>query len=65
MKDKSLGNLKKAEDMDWIYRQLFQCVPYNAAIIDRDFNLIDANDNFAEYFGNWRGKKCYQVYKNL
>jgi PAS domain S-box-containing protein len=40
-------------------------VPYNAAIIDRDFNLVQANDNFKEYFGEWRGKKCYQVYKNL
>jgi PAS domain S-box-containing protein len=53
------------DDPDWMYRELFQSVPYNAAIIDRDFNIIEANDNFAEYFGNWRGKKCYQVYKNL
>jgi len=65
VKNRSLKNLGKSEDIDWMYRQLFQCVPYNAAIIDRDFNLIDANDNFAEYFGSWRGKKCYQVYKNL
>lgn len=56
---------RKSDDLDWVYRQLFQSVPYNAAIIDREFNLIEANDNFTEYFGNWQGKKCYQVYKNL
>jgi len=65
VRNRSLKSLEKSEDMDWMYRQLFQCVPYNVAIIDREFNLIDANDNFSEYFGSWRGKKCYQVYKNL
>jgi PAS domain S-box-containing protein len=55
----------KRENLDWMYGQMFQCMPYNAAIIDRDFNVIEANDNFEEYFGSWQGRKCYQVYKNL
>ena len=59
-------NIKgKSEETSWMYREIFQSVPYNGAIIDREFNLVEANDNFSEYFGNWRGKKCYQVYKNL
>jgi len=49
----------------WIYKELFELVPYNIAVIDRDFNVIKANDNFTEYFGNWKGKKCYKVYKKL
>ncbi len=40
-------------------------MPFNVAIIDRDYNIIEANDNFTEYFGKWRGRKCYQVYKKL
>jgi len=63
------NNTPKIQDRDgdlgWMYKQLFQCVPYNAAIIDREYNIIDANDNFADYFGNWQGKKCYEVYKKL
>jgi len=49
----------------WMFKELFQLVPYNIAIIDRDFNIVAANDNFTEYFGNWRGRKCYKVYKKL
>ena len=52
-------------DVNWMYKQVFQSVPYNAAIIDRDFNIIEANDNFSDYFGEWKGKKCYEVYKKL
>ena len=50
---------------NWVRRQLFQQIPFNVAIIDRDYNVIDANDNFTEYFGDWHGKKCYAVYKKL
>jgi len=50
---------------DWFYKSIFEQVPFNVAVIDRDFNIVDANPNFAEYFGKWKGKKCYKVYKNL
>ena len=49
----------------WVQYELLQQVPFNVAVIDRDYNIIEANDNFTEYFGKWRGKKCYQVYKKL
>jgi signal transduction histidine kinase len=48
-----------------ILKELFQQVPFNVAVIDRDFNIVQANTNFKDYFGNWRGKKCYAVYKKL
>jgi len=50
---------------DWMCRSLFEQVPFNVAIIDRDYNIVSANSNFSEYFGPWKGKKCYKVYKNL
>jgi len=34
-------------------------------VIDRDYNIIEANHNFRNYFGPWRNKKCYLVYKKL
>ncbi len=40
-------------------------VPFNIAIIDREYRVVDANENFKEYFGPWEGKYCYQVYKGL
>ena len=44
---------------------MFQQIPYNVAVIDRNYNLIVANENFAEYFGIWKRQKCYKVYKKL
>jgi len=50
---------------DLVFHELFQQVPFNVAVIDRDYNVVMANDNFTEYFGDWKGKKCYAVYKKL
>jgi PAS domain-containing protein len=44
-------------------RGLFEHVPFNVAVIDRDFNIVAANESFEEYFGDWRRKKCHEVYK--
>jgi len=49
----------KKSDIEWIHRELFQKVPFSVAIIDRNYNIVDANDNFKRYFGPWKGKKCY------
>lgn len=46
-----------------LQRKLFEAVPFNVAVIDRDFNVVVANSKFEEYFGDWRGRKCYEVYK--
>ncbi len=50
---------------DMIAETLFQEVPFNVAVVDRDFNIVEANDAFEHRFGDWRGKKCYAVYKKL
>ncbi len=46
-----------------LFDQFFQQLPFNVAIIDRDYNIVQANNSFREYFGEWEGKKCYAVYK--
>ncbi len=42
---------------------LFELVPFNVAVIDRNFFVVAANRNFEEYFGPWQGRHCYEVYK--
>jgi PAS domain S-box-containing protein len=62
-KEKRIQPPRRLSDM--IFRELFHQVPFNVAVIDREYNVVEANDNFTEYFGDWRGKKCYAVYKKL
>jgi len=50
---------------DLVRMALFEEVPMNVAVIDREFNIVDANGRFTRRFGDWRGKKCYAVYKKL
>jgi len=45
--------------------QLFQLVPFNLTVIDRDYNIVFANQSFRDYFGKFKSTKCYEVYKNL
>jgi signal transduction histidine kinase len=55
---------KTREDIHlWIKNHLFDSVPTNIAVIDRDFNLVYANKAFKNTFGAWEQKKCYTVYK--
>ncbi len=51
-------------DLDQLLgRSLFDLVPFNVAAIDRDFNIVAANQSFEEYFGDWRNRRCHEVYK--
>ncbi len=61
-KNGAKGNHRPAE---WMYRGLFDQAPFNVAIIDRNYNIVAANDRFGDYFGKWRNQKCYKAYKNL
>jgi PAS domain S-box-containing protein len=42
---------------------ILEGIPFNAAVVDRDFNILAANSRFKQYFGPWEGKKCYAAYK--
>lgn len=52
-----------AEIRERLHKQLFEQVPCNIAIIDRNYRIVDQNRNFAEVFGDGIGKPCYEVYK--
>ncbi len=44
-------------------RGMFNQVPFSVALIDRLLNITAANEHFEEYFGEWRNRRCYEVYK--
>lgn len=48
---------------DWIREELFEQVPVAISVIDRDFRIIEANFAFAEQYGDWNHRLCYEVYK--
>jgi PAS domain S-box-containing protein len=52
-----------SEIRTWIGRQLFEHVPNNIAVIDRDFKVVVANGNFERVFGDAVGKHCFEIYK--
>ena len=60
MKSKVLTQVEKL-----LGRELLEQMPFNIAVIDRDFRVVAANKNFSEYFGDWNGRHCYEVYKGL
>jgi PAS domain S-box-containing protein len=45
--------------------RLFDLVPSAIAVIDRNFEVVEANKRFEELFGEWRGRHCFEVYKGL
>ncbi len=53
-----------SEVRNWIGRHLFENVPNNIAVIDRDFKVVTANGSFKSVFGEAEGKQCYEVYKS-
>jgi PAS domain S-box-containing protein len=42
---------------------LAEQVPFNIVLIDRNYNVIDANRQFKECFGEWKGKHCFETFK--
>ncbi|MFH1742494.1 MAG: PAS domain-containing protein [bacterium] len=55
--------MQESELKNWLRTELFEHVPNTIAIIDREFHIVEANRNFTETFGEWKGKSCYEVYK--
>jgi PAS domain S-box-containing protein len=56
-------NTLPPEVRNWIGRQLFRHVPANIAVIDREFRLVAANENFTQVFGEAVGDFCHRAYK--
>jgi len=52
------------EVQDWIRSNLFDAVPMAISVIDRNYQILGANQAFEEAFGDWHGRPCYEVYKD-
>jgi len=52
------------EIQEWLRGHLFDQVPIAISIIDRNYNIVDANPKFEQAYGSWRGRPCYEVYKS-
>ena len=45
----------------WIESHLFDEVPQILAVFDREYRIVKANKRLAETFGEWQGRRCYDV----
>lgn len=48
---------------NWIEKKLFHAAPLFIAALDKELNIVYANDAYTRKFGDWQGKKCFDVYK--
>ena len=47
----------------WIRNELFDQVPVNISVIDRDFRIVEANRQFTDTYGPWQDRLCHELYK--
>jgi PAS domain S-box-containing protein len=52
------------EIQDWIEANLFHEVPMAISVISPDFRIVEANRRFTEEYGSWKGRQCFEVYKD-
>ncbi len=50
---------------DILSSTLFDLVPFRLSIVDKDYNIVAANQRYREAFGDIEGKKCYTNCKQL
>ncbi|MFC1587697.1 ATP-binding protein [Planctomycetota bacterium] len=55
--------IPESELRSWLHSEIFNHIPMNIAVIDRDYNVVDVNSNFEKYFSDWQNQKCHKVYK--
>jgi histidine kinase len=48
---------------NWVRMELWDQVPTNIAVIDGEFKIVRVNRSFDYHYGQWQGRRCYQVYK--
>lgn len=49
---------------EWLCAKLFDLVPVEIAVIDRNYRIIHANERFLHAYGSFKGRRCFEVYKN-
>jgi signal transduction histidine kinase len=50
--------------VDWPKKALFDQIPLEIIVIDKQFKIVDANKQAKKRYPDWRNKKCYELYKN-
>ncbi|MFH0900800.1 MAG: PAS domain-containing protein, partial [Pseudomonadota bacterium] len=50
------------EIQDWVGKQLFDSVPSNIIVIDRDYRVVLSNQSFRRLFGATEGRYCYEIH---
>ena len=54
----------KMEDIKrWVRKELWDQVPVNISVIDKNFKIVEANRTFSDNYGAWHDRPCYEVYK--
>ncbi len=48
----------------WVRTELWDQVPVSISVINREYRIIEANQTFAQTYGQWRNRPCYAVYKD-
>ncbi len=51
------------EIQDLLHDHLFEQAPIMVAVLNADFEIVEANGRFREVFGPWNGKRCYELLK--
>jgi PAS domain S-box-containing protein len=51
------------EVRSWVGQQLFDHVPSNIVVVNRDLEIVTANNRFIDVFGEAMGKHCYEAFK--
>jgi len=49
--------------VEWPRKALFDQIPLDIIVIDRDFNIIEANKQAQKTYPEWQYKKCFELYK--
>lgn len=47
----------------WVREELWDQVPVSISVINRRFEIVEANQSFRDTYGEWRGLPCFAVYK--
>jgi histidine kinase len=48
--------------IEWPRKALFDHIPLDVIVIDRDFNIVEANKQAQKTYPDWRNKRCYELF---
>jgi PAS domain S-box-containing protein len=49
--------------VEWPRKALFDQIPLDIIVIDKDFTIIEANKQAQKTHPDWKNRKCYELYK--